>query len=529
MIVVVGSGPAGVMCAAALRRRGCEVTLLDGGLDLEPERRQRLDRLRRTDPETWPDDWLQEIREATVAKAGGVPLKLVSGSDYPYRDVERLTPFSNRRCSSRPTLARGGFSSIWGAAVMPYASRDIEDHWPLRVADLEPHYRSVFERAPLSAVEDDLAAGFPLYSESHPPLESSATADAMLRSLDGARGELRRRGVTHGRSRLAVRAQDDDSGPGCIYCGMCLHGCPHELIYNSATTLDELRRDGLQYGGDRVVRRVEEHDDAVTLHCVSRADGVTSRIDAERVYIAAGVLGTTRILLESLNAFDRTLPMLDSQYWLLPLLRRAADGDPSHEALHTLAQLFLEIDDPAVSGRTVHLQLYTYNDLYRRAVRSTFGPLGGLAQRLGAGLLRRLVLVQGYLHSEESPRIDVTLRRGNAGASSTLELRQVDNPTTRPTLRRVVKRLHELRRAIGASPVRPLLRVAPAGRGFHSGGTFPMRETPGPFQSDLLGRPHGLSRVHAVDATVFPSVPATTITLSVMANAHRIGSTPVED
>jgi hypothetical protein len=26
-----------------------------------------------------------------------------------------------------------------------------------------------------------------------------------------------------------------------------------------------------------------------------------------------------------------------------------------------------------------------------------------------------------------------------------------------------------------------------------------------------------------VDATIFPSIPATTITLSVMANAHRIG------
>jgi choline dehydrogenase-like flavoprotein len=29
--------------------------------------------------------------------------------------------------------------------------------------------------------------------------------------------------------------------------------------------------------------------------------------------------------------------------------------------------------------------------------------------------------------------------------------------------------------------------------------------------------------VHAVDATVLPSIPATTITLTVMANAHRIG------
>jgi choline dehydrogenase-like flavoprotein len=51
-----------------------------------------------------------------------------------------------------------------------------------------------------------------------------------------------------------------------------------------------------------------------------------------------------------------------------------------------------------------------------------------------------------------------------------------------------------------------------------------MRTSPGRFESDRYGRPSGFERVHAVDSTVFPSIPATTITLSVMANAHRIGS-----
>jgi choline dehydrogenase-like flavoprotein len=91
----------------------------------------------------------------------------------------------------------------------------------------------------------------------------------------------------------------------------------------------------------------------------------------------------------------------------------------------------------------------------------------------------------------------------------------------------VVRRLLRLAPALRALALAPLLRVAPAGRGFHSGGSFPMRERPGAFESDVVGRPHGLSRVHAVDATVFPSVPSTTITYTVMANAHRIASADV--
>jgi choline dehydrogenase-like flavoprotein len=90
-------------------------------------------------------------------------------------------------------------------------------------------------------------------------------------------------------------------------------------------------------------------------------------------------------------------------------------------------------------------------------------------------------------------------------------------------VRRLLRHAGDLR----ALALAPLLQVAPAGRGFHSGGSFPMRERPGPFESDALGRPHGLSRVHVVDAAVFPTIPSTTITYTAMANAHRIASQDV--
>ena len=70
----------------------------------------------------------------------------------------------------------------------------------------------------------------------------------------------------------------------------------------------------------------------------------------------------------------------------------------------------------------------------------------------------------------------------------------------------------------------PLLEIGAPGRGYHSGGSFPMRTTPTRFESDRWGRPGGFERVHAVDATVFPTIQAGPITFTVMANAHRIAS-----
>ena len=132
-----------------------------------------------------------------------------------------------------------------------------------------------------------------------------------------------------------------------------------------------------------------------------------------------------------------------------------------------------------------------------------------------------MLLIQGYLHSDLSAGIDLTLRRDDA---RTLTMSVSPNPKTRPALSALVSRLWAERRSFRAVPLAPALRVGAPGRGFHTGGTFPMRERPQQFETDVWGRVDGLSRVHVVDASVFPSLPATTITLSVMANAHRIGA-----
>ncbi len=76
----------------------------------------------------------------------------------------------------------------------------------------------------------------------------------------------------------------------------------------------------------------------------------------------------------------------------------------------------------------------------------------------------------------------------------------------------------------GMAPLTPVSRLGQPGSSFHCGGTFPMRKAPAALETDALGRISGLERVHIVDASVLPSIPATTITLSVMANAHRIAS-----
>ena len=68
-----------------------------------------------------------------------------------------------------------------------------------------------------------------------------------------------------------------------------------------------------------------------------------------------------------------------------------------------------------------------------------------------------------------------------------------------------------------------MLNIGLPGEGNHSGGTFPMASKPSGFETDVLGRLKNWNKIHIVDSSVFPTIAPTTITLTVMANAHRIG------
>jgi len=521
MHCVIGSGPAGVACAKALLARGASVLMLDAGLELDPGRAQIVRQFADAKPSAWQTGDRARLKGDMAAGAKGIPLKLAFGSDFPYRETETHIPWQSQGTSVRPSLALGGLSNVWGATLLPYRDADIAG-WPIKSAQLEKHYRAVLEFTGLSAQHDDLEEWFPLHSNNPRVLEPSRQAGLLLHNLNRHRDALRDRGWRFGRARLAVRAADGPRGIGCIYCGFCMYGCPYGCIFNSANTVRELRAEThFLYQRDVIVTSVREQPGKVVIEGFHRQTREPLSFEAGRVYLAAGVIPTAQILLRSQSAHNHPLRLRDSQYFLFPLVLARRSRRVQTEPLHTLSQVFIELCRPQISRHTVHLQIYTYSDLIGEAVRKTFGPFARPLESLARQLEERLLIVQGYLHSDESRTIEMTLKRD--GATDCLHLNALPNPETRRTVKRVVREMLRQSRRLGGIVLPPMLQLAEPGRGFHCGGSFPMRENPQPFESDCLGRPHGWTRVHAVDATVLPGAPATTITFSVMANAHRIG------
>lgn len=521
MYYVVGSGPAGIACAHALSAVGRAVTILDAGVALEPEREAiRMSAALRARAE-WSERENAVLRTVVpnIPNSGELPLKLIYGSDYPYRRPPTAPDIRYGRLNIRASYATGGLSNAWGATLLPFRDSDIGS-WPLSTAHLARSYAEVLALMPVSGQDDDLTPLFPLPARSMHPLRRSRQIETLLRWAARHKARLNAAGVFVGGSRLAVNADEENDALSCYYCGCCLHGCPRDVVYSSRHSLGGLLKTGrVRYQPGVVVRSVAETGSGIRIESF-RGDGSPVSFEGERLFLGAGAISTTAILSRSLGLYDREVRFSDSQCFLFPMLQVWSVPRVADESLYTLSQGFIEIFDETISPFCIHLQVYSYNDHIGQTLDHKLGRLKHLFPK--NLLLGRLLIVRGFLHSDHSGAIVGRLRRERD--DDVFDLSESLNPETRPKIVQVLRKLTRQAVNLGAAPLGPLLRVTQPGRSFHIGGSFPMAAEPGPGQTDRLGRPHGSRRIHVIDATVFPTIPATTITLTVMANAHRIGT-----
>jgi len=523
MNIVIGSGPAGIAAAHALVEQGLEVTILDVGKRPERAVQDAINRMAARDPSEWTDEDVERAVQGDEKRNDNCHPKRVFGSDFCFAGSDSPTRVRWEGDSGfKHSDARGGLSRVWGAALLPYREEDIAG-WPIGLAELEPHYKEVLRFVPASMVRDSLEKLLPLYTDKGQDLAPSRQAEQLLSRLRSHEGSLANRGISFGRSRLAIRSHGDGLKRGCEYCRMCLSGCPYSLIYSSEDTLDDLIAAGrVTYLGGHSVIGFEEGQGGVDVYGGVLGGG-SFRMSADRVFLGAGVLPTAAIVLRSLGRYDQPVKLRDSQYFVLPLLSFRGVPGVERERMHASAQAFVEIDEPKISAGLVHLQIYGYSEVVARELMRTLLRWPLKFRRFRNLFLGRLLVAQAFLHSDESGAIDLVLKRLSEDSD---EIVASVSPVHRgkKVASKVGWKLVKESIPMGMVPFVPAMRFAVPGRGYHSGGSFPMAINPGPGETDRMGRLVGMRRVHLIDSSIFPTIPATSITLSVMANAHRIAS-----
>lgn len=498
-----------------------EITVIDIGARLSKDKRLVVDRLGSLPPNQWPPDDIEFISESgTRASRTSLPEKRSYGSDFPFKDMGQLEDVFSVGNANRSVIsgAYGGFSNVWGAQVVPLSARMFAD-WPVSFEEMEPHYKAVLTHIPFAGEDDDLSQIFPLIAEAQPLPPLHQRTKMVLAAYGRNRARVRALGITVGRARLAFDAKR------CVSCGLCLTGCPHSLIYSASQTFDDLIAKGrITYHDDLIAHRLSESADSARV-TARRVSGHGEHVfEADRVFVACGGIGSTRLVLESLDYYDKQVFMDESVQFVVPALSVSRTADPRQTGSFTLNQFNMVVALDQLDHELAQVHFYSYNPEYLSALTSI------LKTRLGATasieLLRRLTVGLGYLPSWASPRLRITARppRGSDRLAA-IEIARDESASTRPPmLRSVLRRMLRAGPYLDLWPVTFMQFVAAGAKSYHFGGSLPhrARERSGTLTTDRVGRLSRWARVHVVDGSVFPNVPASTFTLTVMANAHRI-------
>ena len=200
----------------------------------------------------------------------------------------------------------GGQSVFYGGASFRFRERDFTHNaeivgdsgaeWPIRYDDLEPFYTLAEQLLGVSGDSGEDPTE-PWRSGPYPqraaPLAPSAQAIADAAS---------RLGLRPSRIPLAIGYEANESRRGCIRCGSCDgYACAAEAKNDIASAIiPELVRRGMSLRTNTVCVRLVRSGSRITgVECVNRVTGERETVSARRIVLGAGTLATPHLLLAS--------------------------------------------------------------------------------------------------------------------------------------------------------------------------------------------------------------------------------------
>jgi choline dehydrogenase-like flavoprotein len=526
-VLIIGAGPAAAGVAIALAKNPeIKIQVLDVGGRLEEANEVARDRMSQSDPDAWQGTDLKIISQTAVAgEQHGLPEKRIFGSDFPFRNFGQLDGVSAQSGFNSHVIsgAYGGFSNTWGAQTMVFSEATFDD-WPFSRSELESDYRAVLAEMPYSGEQDDLAEYFPLWGDADALPKMSEAPERILRNYERNRLKVRRQGVLVGKARLAMR------GSSCVSCGLCMTGCPYSLVYSASQTFDELVKSRrVEYVAGYVALQLGEADGQPFVEAKSLATERIEAFRADKIFVACGALGTTRLVAHSLGQWSRRIHLSESSQFLVPFVSPRGIKQLSQDGSFTLNQFNMVLPFDEAGHDVVQIHGYPYNDAMDDALPNALQSESLHAVR--SAILKRTTVGLGYLPSWWSPGFDVLVSAPQSeGRLPEMQLTPSSSQQelTKPMLREVIKRLVKVAPYLGVAPAVPQIELFAPTKSYHFGGSFPHARSPVDGETDVLGRVQPWQSIHLVDASVFPTVPATTFTLTIMANAHRIARRVVE-
>lgn len=512
-VAIVGSGPAGT--AAALALRGRNVLLLDVGYGA-PERSgidgnfYTAKREPRANFAALIGDEFESLHN--VDGANLMPKIKSPLRRFVVRDSRRLAPILSDTFDGFLSFAVGGLANAWGAQLYRFDSDDLQG-FPISAADLQPHYDALTQHIGICGAADDLTRFYGTTTGLLPAHNLAPLGQRILRAYEKRRAYFNRNGVYMGMPRLGLLTEEHGNRPAHEYANVDFFNPDIPSVYTPKLSLDQLLKaqDAPLYLAGRLVQSFQQDGDSVAISVRNLSDDSVETHHANHLLLAAGALGSARLVLQSQS--DRTikLPILENLLSYIPFVNPLFIGTAQVEqSFYTQTNLCVQqADGTLVTGTFYAISGLLHADLLFDLPLSSRANIMALRH-----ILPSILVLHLWYPALPQPHNQVSL-----GTNEELVIDYQDRVSGE-----VERKLIQLFRRTGNFSLPSLCRYPKPGQSFHYAGTLPMRAQPGPFETDPLGRLHGSDHVRVIDGATFPRLPAKNLSFTIMANATRIAT-----
>lgn len=525
-VLIVGAGCTGVMAARTLADAGLRVLVLDGGVRdnhysaIQPQ--QDFISLRRSDEEQhryFLGDAFESLPQGNI----GTGAQLTPARRYLIEHTERLLPLLSQNFSPIESLAEGGLGGGWGLGCCVFSDAELEAAG-LPATEMQQACQTVTNRIGISGNNDDASPfTFAHLQNIQPATPPDALASILLKKYESKRTALQQKGFALGRPALALLTKDKDHRRATQLRDMEFYDNLGGSAWRPQVELETLRKHpNISIENGWMATRFTHNAEGVNTEAINISSGETKTFSAKRLVLSPGVLGTARIVLRSMPGGETTqLPLLCNPYTYMPCVVPSMLGKNMNTRNISYAQLSLFHDADGTQRDVAMASLYTYRSLLLfRLLRET--PLNFRDARILQQYLLPALLIAGIHHPETSGN-EQWVKLAASSSTPTGDVLEANYTRSTEKEKRVQEREQLYVKALRSIGAWKLKTVHPGhGSSIHYAGCLPFSETEKPFTLHASGRLHGTSNVYVADGSGFRFLPAKGLTLSLMANAHRV-------
>jgi choline dehydrogenase-like flavoprotein len=419
------------------------------------------------------------------------------------------------------SLGYGGLGAGWGLGSYVYSQGECEKVG-LPYAAMQDSYQFVADHIGVSGGDDDVS---PLILGSlkniQAPLIPDNAAQKLFAKYQKNKAFFEKNKAYFGHPAMAILTADKGERKATSYFDTDFYADIHQSAYRPQFTIDALKNEpNFTYHGGQLVLSFTDKESAVEVNSLDLASNSKQVFKAKKLVIAAGALGTARLVMRSLPQISR-LPLLCNPYAYVPGIQWSMLGKKLDSKKSSMAQAMMIYDADGKNDDLVSLAFYTYQSLMLfRLIKES--PLNIADNRILFQYLQSAFVIAGVHHPDRASDLKyLTLDNRSDSLSSDILMASYQlTGDEKINIRDREKVIWKLLNKLGVMPIKKL--DPGAGSSIHYGGTVPFSITDKLGTQSPDGRLYATKNVFIADSSGFNFLPAKGVTLSLMANANRV-------